>query len=34
VQAVAALPRSAPAGLVARLGRGFDRLAQLADPFG
>jgi len=34
VQAVAALPRSAPAGLLARLGRGFDRLAHLADPFG
>jgi sigma-E factor negative regulatory protein RseB len=34
VQAVAALPRSTPAGLLTRLGRGFERLAQLADPFG
>jgi len=33
-QAVAALPRSTPVGLLARLGRGFERLAQLADPFG
>jgi sigma-E factor negative regulatory protein RseB len=31
--AVAALPRSAPAGVIDRLGRGLDRLAHLADPF-
>jgi sigma-E factor negative regulatory protein RseB len=34
VRAVAALPSGAPAGLLARLARGFDRLAHLADPFG
>jgi len=33
-QAVAALPRSAPTGVIDRLGRGLDRLAHLADPFG
>jgi sigma-E factor negative regulatory protein RseB len=33
-QAVAALPRSTPAGLLNRLGHGLDRLAQLANPFG
>jgi sigma-E factor negative regulatory protein RseB len=32
-QAVAALPASAQPGLVGRLGRGFDRLAHLVDPF-
>lgn len=31
--AVAALPRSAPAGVIDRLRRGLDRLAHLADPF-
>jgi sigma-E factor negative regulatory protein RseB len=33
-QAVAALPRSAPAGVLDRLGRGLGRLAHLVDPFG
>ena len=32
-EAVAALPASAQPGLVDRLGRGFDRLAHLVDPF-
>ena len=32
-QAVSGLPRKAPAGLLDRLRRGFDRLARLADPF-
>jgi sigma-E factor negative regulatory protein RseB len=32
-EAVAALPTSAQPGLVDRLGRGFDRLAHLVDPF-
>jgi sigma-E factor negative regulatory protein RseB len=32
-RAVAALPRSAPAGLLGRLRRGLDRLAHLTDPF-
>jgi sigma-E factor negative regulatory protein RseB len=33
VQAVSALPDGAQPGLVGRLGRGFDRLAHLVDPF-
>ena len=32
-EAVAALPGGGPPGLVGRLGRGFDRLAHLVDPF-
>lgn len=32
-QAVAALPRDVPAGIFARLGRGLERLAELANPF-
>lgn len=31
--AVAVLPRSAPASVIDRLGRGLDRLAHLVDPF-
>jgi sigma-E factor negative regulatory protein RseB len=34
VEAVAALPAGGGPGLVDRLGRGFDRLAHLVDPFG
>jgi sigma-E factor negative regulatory protein RseB len=33
-QAVGALPRSAPTGVLGRLGHGLDRLAHLIDPFG
>lgn len=33
-QAVGALPRGAPAGVLGRLGRGLGRLAHLIDPFG
>jgi hypothetical protein len=33
-QAVGALPSSAPAGLLGRLGRGLDRLGHLVNPFG
>jgi sigma-E factor negative regulatory protein RseB len=33
-QVVAALPGSAPAGIFERLGRGFERLASMANPFG
>ena len=32
-EAVAALPGGGPPGVVGRLGRGFDRLAHLVDPF-
>jgi sigma-E factor negative regulatory protein RseB len=32
-QAVAALPRDVPPGVFARLGRGLERIAQLANPF-
>lgn len=33
MQAVAALPRDVPPGIFARIGRGLERLARLANPF-
>jgi hypothetical protein len=33
VDAVTVLPRTAPAGVIDRLGRGLDRLAHLVNPF-